>query len=54
MFSKCKDNVKSGGVDVSKSINKSVKHYTSNDVKHDDKSFLIIYKNHGKFYQCIL
>ena len=52
MFSKCKDNVKSGGVDVSKSIDKSVKHYTSNDVKHDDKSFLIIYKNHGKFYQC--
>ena len=52
MFSKCKDNVKSGGVDVSKSIDKSVKHYTSNDVKHDDNSFLIIYKNHGKFYQC--
>ena len=40
MFSKCKDNVKSGGVDVFKCIDKSVKHYTTNDVKHDDKSFL--------------
>ena len=37
------------GVDVSKCIDKSVKHYASNNVKHDDKSFLIIYKNHGKF-----
>lgn len=44
--------MQSRGVNAPKCIDKSVKCYTSNDVKHDDKSFLIIYKNHGKFYQC--
>lgn len=44
--------MQSRGVNAPKCIDKSVKCYTSNDVKHDDKSFLIIFKNHGKFYQC--